>query len=310
MTKLDKKSAMETETPERKSVIYSQNFLKSPELVRTLLDKSSIGTNDIVYEIGPGKGIITEQLAQRCQKVIAIEKDPELAFQLKQQFVQNQKVEIHQRDFLDYQLSQEEYKVFSNIPFIITADIIRKLIEAKTPPKDSYLIVQEEAAEKFSGLPYANKETLFSVLIKPWFELSVVHHFRRTDFSPAPNVETVLLRLQRREEPLVETNNSQLYRDFVVYGFSQWKPTLSEALEGIFTHEQFGRLAKDLGFKKSAKPTELSFNQWLGLFKYFLVGVEKSKRQLITGSERKLRKQQENLEKIYRTRTIRDWRKK
>lgn len=292
---------------ERKSVIYSQNFLRSPELVANLLDKSSIGPNDIVYEIGPGKGIITEQLAQRSKRVIAIEKDLELAFQLKQKFAQTPKVEICQGDFLDYQLPSADYKVFSNIPFILTADIIRKLTEAKTPPKDSYLIVQKEAAEKFVGMPHTNKETQAALLIKPWFELNVVHHFRRTDFSPAPSVDTVLLRIQKREESLVERKNTQAYRDFIVFGFSQWKPTLREALEEIFTTRQFARLTKDLGFKKSATPTELSFEQWLGLFRYFLIGIPENKRQLITGSEKGLRKQQARLEKIHRTRARPGW---
>lgn len=300
---------MEREWVERKSVIYSQNFLRSPKLVASLIEKSSINPDDLVYEIGPGKGIITEQLAQRCKRVIAVEKDPELASQLGQKFAQNHKIEIHHGDFLDYQLPQERYKVFSNIPFIITADIIRKLTEAKTPPKDSYLIIQKEAAEKFMGIPYAPKENLASLLIKPWFELSVVHHFRRTDFIPEPSVDTVLLRLQRREEPLVENRNAQLYRDFIVYGFSQWKPTLGEALEAIFTHRQFARLAKDFSFKKTATSTELNFNQWLGLFKYFLIGVAESERQLVVGSERKLRKQQARLEKIHRTRIRPGWRK-
>jgi len=80
------KKFMEKEHPERKSITYSQNFLRKPELVRYLLEKSSIGPNDIVYEIGPGQGIITEQLAFRCKKVIAIEKDQELSLRLKKSF--------------------------------------------------------------------------------------------------------------------------------------------------------------------------------------------------------------------------------
>lgn len=300
---------MEKEQPERKSIIYSQNFLKSPELVANLLDESSISPSDIVYEIGPGKGVITEQLAQRCKRVIVIEKDLELYSRLREQFAQNLKIEIYEGDFLEYRLPQREYKVFSNIPFIITADIIRKLIEAKRPPKDSYLIVQKEAAEKFIGIPYTDKETQAALLIKPWFDSSIVHHFRRNDFIPAPSVDTVLLRILRREEPLVEGKNAQTYRDFIVYGFSQWKPTLREALKDIFTHKQLFRLAKDLGFKKSATPTELNFDQWLGLFKYFLVGVPENKKRVITGSEGKLRKQQARLEKIHRTRARRGWRK-
>lgn len=301
------KRMSEKECPERKSIFYSQNFLKKPELVRHLLEKSSIGPKDIVYEVGPGRGIITEQLAFRCKKVIAIEKDQDLLLKLKHRFDQNPKIEIHQGDFLEYRLPQTEYKVFSNIPFNITADIIRKLINTENSPEDTYLIVQEEAAKKFTGFPYAGKETLSALLIKPWFEPKVIHNFNREDFQPSPGVDTVLLRLQKQKEPLVDTKNNQFYKDFLAYTFSQWQPTLKEALRKIFTREQFKRLAKDLNFSQSATPTEIKFDQWFGLFKHFLVGVTNHKKQLIIGAEKNLQKQQAKLEKIHRTKTQADW---
>ncbi len=301
------KRMSEKEYPERKSILYSQNFLKKPELVQHLLEKSSIDPKDIVYEVGPGRGIITEQLAFRCKKVIAIEKDQDLFLKLKHRFGQNPKIKIHQGDFLKYKLPQTEYKVFSNIPFNITADIIKKLVNTENSPEDTYLIVQEEAAKKFTGSPYTSKETLSVLLIKPWFEPKVIHNFKRGDFQPPPGVNTVLLRLQKRKESVVDTKNSQLYKDFLAYTFSQWQPTLKEALRKIFTREQFKKLAKDLNFSQSATPTEIKFNQWLGLFKYFLVEVANHKKQLTIGAEKNLQKQQAKLEKIHRTRIQADW---
>jgi 23S rRNA (adenine-N6)-dimethyltransferase len=106
--------------PLRTSILYSQNYLKDTRLVDALIEKSSINGSDVVYEIGPGKGIITKQLARYCKKVMAVEKDPRLIELLMQKFAQKPGVTIREGDFLQYRLPCKPYKVFANIPFNIT----------------------------------------------------------------------------------------------------------------------------------------------------------------------------------------------
>ena len=249
---------------------YSQNRLRSKKLISTLLDKSSIVKGDLVYDIGAGCGIISEELAQRQARVIAIEQDNGLYNKMKQKLVANPLVTLRHGDFLTEPLPQREsYKVFANIPFTLTAEIVRKLLFSQNPPDDCYLIMQGEAARKYAGIP---KETLFSLLLKPWFEFRIRHSFRETDFSPAPAVDIVLLQIEHREQALITAEHISLYRDFLVYGFSQGKPTLKSALKEIFTYPQFARLSKDLGFRPESGPTDLSFRQWLGLFNFFQEG--------------------------------------
>ncbi len=84
---------------QQRSVLYAQNFLKSRHLVDQLLDRCNIGLNDIVYEIGPGKGIITERLARHCRQVIAIEKDPQLVAALRSKFAGIGNIRLHEGDF-------------------------------------------------------------------------------------------------------------------------------------------------------------------------------------------------------------------
>jgi len=279
---------------------YSQNFLKSPALVERLVNLSSISEKDVVYEIGSGKGIITQVLAKRGIRVIGIEKDKKLCEALKEKFSGNSKIEIRCGDFLKTRLPEQgKYKVFSNIPFNLTAEIIGKLTSALNPPEDCYLVVQKEAAEKFTGFP---KETQYALLLKPWFELRVIYYFQRTDFSPIPKVNVVLLRIKKRQEPLVKEKEASLYRDFIVYGFNQWKPNLKKSFKKVFTYPQWKRLARDLKFTLKARPTELDFNQWLGLFNYFLIGVPENKKQLVFGAEKRLKRQQSRLQKVHRTR--------
>ena len=197
---------------ERRSIAYAQNFLRSRQLVDRLLDRSSIVPDDLVYEIGPGRGRITERLARRCRQVVAIEKDPRLAVLLRHRLAGTPNVVVREADFLRYDLPRGPYKVFASIPFNVTTEIVTKLTAASRPPDDAYLIVQREAAARIAGSP---RELLYGLLLKPWFEPSVVHRFRRTDFAPVPRVEAVLLRLRKRGPPLVGPRESQLYRDFV-----------------------------------------------------------------------------------------------
>lgn len=289
----------------KKGVQYSQNFLVDKNLIADLVGKTSITQNDIVLDIGAGEGIITGVLSERCGRVIAIEIDPDLFDKLGRRFTQIPSVELNHDNFLTYSLPTTNYKVFSNIPFNISADVIKKLTTAHNPPKDTYLIMQKEAAKKFSGQPLGN-ETQASLAIKPWFEPSVVYQFRREDFRPIPQVDIVLWRLLLRDKPFIDDAN--IYIDFISFAFSQWRPSLEEGLKAIFTRDQFTRLANDLGFPLQSTPTRLSFDQWLGLYRYFLIGVNNHKKQVIVGAASKLLSQQEGLQKIHRTRVAKNWR--
>ena len=288
----------------RPSIFYAQHFLKDPRLVTSLLDRCTIGYDDVVYEIGPGKGTITEQLAQRCKQVIAIEKDPRLSALLLQKFVSMPNVTIHEGDFLHYRLPRKPYKVFANIPFNITTAIVTRLTAEEYPPEDAYLAIQKEAAGMFVGRPH---ECLRSLLLKPWFEVEIVHRFRRKDFVPEPRVDVVMLRLRKRGPPLVNPADKQCFRDFVVYGFTTWRPRLSSILKGIFTWQQLKHMRRELDFDLDATPTSLSFKQWLNVFEYYKNVGNEQVIDRIVGSEKRLLQEQKRLQKVHRTRKY--WRK-
>ena len=185
---------------------YSQNFLRDPRLIDGLLERSSIGCHDLVYEIGPGTGIITERLVLRCRRVVAIERDDDLAARLRLRLRDCPRATIHSADFLRFPLPVGPYKVFASIPFNLTAAIITRLTESRAP-LDSYLVVQREAAWRFLGSPRA---TLPSALLHPWFDATICHQFKRRDFRPAPQVESVLLRLRKRGPPLLSRADGQI----------------------------------------------------------------------------------------------------
>lgn len=265
-------------TKSHQRIALAQNFLRSSKLARTLLDASSVESGDVVYEIGPGRGAITTELAQIVQRLVAIEKDPTLAQELCTRFWHNSNVEIIAGDFLRYSISDREYKIFANIPYNSTADIVRKILYTAPVPREAYLIMQKEAAQKFSGIP---NETQFSILAKPFFEFHIIRELRRTDFEPVPHVESVLLRIKQRPSRLIHKEDTLLYRDFIRYGFGRWKHSLKLIFKPIFTYPQWKHLSKDLCFPLNATPSMLTFEQWLGLFETFKQRVPGSKQALI-----------------------------
>lgn len=285
------------------TALLSQNFLTDSRLVASLLDRFALGGESLVYEIGPGKGIITRQLALRYGHVVAIEKDEGLAARLIETFRDWPNVTIHVGDFLRYPLPHSPYTVFANIPFSITAAIVTRLTTAETPPDVAHLVMQREAAAMFMGKPH---ESLRTILLKPWFETEIVHRFQRSDFAPAPRVDVVMLRLRKRGPPLVSNADRQFFRDFVVYVFTHWQPNGLNPLISLFPARQRARAERMLGFDLSARPTSLTFGQWLRLFEHLKATGNCDVRSRLAGCERRLLHQQERLAKQHRTRRSRD----
>lgn len=264
-----------------RSVLYSQNFLTSRKLVARLLDRSSIGPGDLVLEIGPGRGIITRELARRCRELRAIEKDSDLARTLQQRFADCAHVTIREADFLTTPLPREGYKVFASIPFNCTAAILQRLTIPAQAPDDAYLVVQREAGDRCTGAP---AEQLYSVLLKPWFEPSILYRFRGSDFVPAPSVEAVMLRLHKRGPPLVAAGDTPAYRDFVTHGFTAWQPSLLAAFSGIFSRSHFLQTARALRIDANLRPSRVRFEQWLALFERLRAGGDRQAFRRLRGA--------------------------
>jgi 23S rRNA (adenine-N6)-dimethyltransferase len=232
------------ETQQRKQISLAQNFLRSPKLVRRLVRMSKIGLSDTVYEIGPGNGIITAALASVAGQVIAIEKDPELVRRLRERFRPVENVQIVEKDFLNYSFR------------------IRPAIGVPSLPVGRQTRVSEY--KLFASIPYNSTAQIVRKILH-----EILLQLKRTDFWPVPNVDSVLLSIKRRARPLVEGQDVALYREFVQYGFGRWKPNLKLAFKNVFTYKQWKRLARDLNFPLNATPTELSVEQWLGLYHGF-----------------------------------------
>jgi 23S rRNA (adenine-N6)-dimethyltransferase len=247
----------------------SQHFIRDPATARLIVDRLRISRSIPVLEPGSGRGIITDALADRGYHVIAVEKDIALHRALRSRMLGRTNIECHHADVLAFPFPREPYAVVSNVPFGITAALIRRLLDAPNPPEQALLVVQHEAAERFTGRP---AETRVSLLHKPWFDLQVTHCFDRDDFTPPPSVECVLLEITRRERPLIPTALAPSYRRFILDAFGARRQEARDALRLLFTERQLVRFARDYNFARHARPSEIPFEAWLAMFRFHTHG--------------------------------------
>ncbi len=256
----------------------SQHFLCNRRLVDRLVRASSLSQHDTVLEIGPGRGALTAALLRAAARVIAVEIDPRLCRHLHAHFGPDPRFTLVQGDCLTRPLPPAPFKVFANLPYRHTSAILHKLLEAPQPPDDCYLIVQREAAQKWC--PRATSNSLVALLHYPWWEAAVLHNFQRSDFDPPPSVDSVLLRCQRRAQPLLAPPWRAPFQDFVAHRF-----------------------------ERDRRASDISPEQWLQAFRRQVQNVHPAQRRAFTGAYRRLLAQQQRLPKIHRTRTDPHWKR-
>ena len=231
---------------------YSQYFLRSPQLIKELVGHTTIKKSDTVYDIGAGSGIISSVLAERAGKVVAIEVEPRMAEKLRDNMRGLGNVTIVEKDFIAMDLPTTPYKIFANIPFHLSSPIVRKITEADNPPQATYLIVQKQFGYKL--VPSPDRFTAqIAILIAPLFEARIRRRLQKSDYTPSPNVDTVLLELLRRPTPLIPLELMSAYREFVTGCFSTPK---------LFAKAPQRAINLAIGIKAS----EMFIDQWIMLF--------------------------------------------
>jgi 23S rRNA (adenine-N6)-dimethyltransferase len=244
---------------------WGQHFLGSGALAERLVAHGPFSHGTLVVEVGPGTGRLTHALARRGCRVLAVEVDPRLARDLEAAFVDDERVQVVEADFLAFDLPREPFVLAGNIPFALTAEIVRKATRGPALPEDVYFVMQAEAAERFAGTPWA-PESLPSLRLKPWWHVEIGMRLPAHDFEPPPSVDAAVLWLSRRARPLVSDPDRDAYLRFVERSFGRGRH-LRQALRTEFSRTQLTRLARDLRLDLDAPPSEVDFARWLALFR-------------------------------------------
>lgn len=259
--------------------VHAQNFFRNRAAVRDLVAAANLLPGERVYDLGAGTGAIADEIARLGAHAIAVERDANLARKLRLRFA-GRSVEVVEGDIAGTGFVAP-YKVIANIPFNGTAAILKRLLFDVPHPDEALLVLQREAAEKYTGNP---RGTLVSLMAMPWFEISIPRAFERKDFVPAPRVDVVLLHVRHRARPLLETLERRAWETFLRYAFTRGRAQAWPALRNLFSRLQWTLLARDLGFAAGADLAELTPQQWLGLYRFLRTRVPEYKRERALGA--------------------------
>ena len=170
-----------------------QNFLKSQPALNKMCEEGEVNEKDIILEIGPGKGALTEKLLEKSLQVIAIEKDYDLIAILEEKFqeeIKNKKLILLNEDILDFDpisyFKNKNYKIIANIPYNITGAIFKKFLSSIKQPEKMVLLVQKEVAERIVARD--GKESILSLSVKAYGVARYVMKVSKRFFSPSPKV--------------------------------------------------------------------------------------------------------------------------
>ncbi len=232
---------------------YSQNFLRSPKLVESLVARSTLKKDDVVYDIGAGSGVITSVLAPRVRQVVAIEYDPRVAKTLSHNMSAFPNVTVKIGDVMQMNLPTTPYKIFANIPFHLSSPIVQRFINSPTAPEAAYLIVQRQFGRKLIATDTSHFTGQLGMLLGAEYSVKIIKNLRKTDFWPHPAVDTVMVELIKRKQPLVPKNRLSAYSQFTIQCFSDPKKLAKMPLTVI-------------GAEPGLSPSRLSLDRWVNLF--------------------------------------------
>ncbi|HEY4520257.1 MAG TPA: 16S rRNA (adenine(1518)-N(6)/adenine(1519)-N(6))-dimethyltransferase RsmA [Candidatus Paceibacterota bacterium] len=242
-----------------------QHFLINVGILQKTLDAASISSEDTIIEVGPGKGILTEALAKKAKKVIAIEKDVRLIPILKDKFKGWDNVRIIQGDVLKINISElifGEYKVVANLPYYITSHFLEVMFTRWPKPSSAVLMVQREVGQRIMAKP--PHMNLLALSVQAYGHPSIIQKVSRGSFYPAPDVDSVILKIVLDEK----NKNPEEILSFAGLWFKSKRKQLLGLLISSFkqyTREELGNILEGLGIQANARPENLSFDQWAQL---------------------------------------------
>jgi 23S rRNA (adenine-N6)-dimethyltransferase len=234
---------------------HGRHFLRSRRLADALVADAGIGAGDVVLDLGAGAGALTHALARRAARVWAVELDAELADELRRRFA-GTNVRVVHADTTRLRWPDEPFKVVANLPFDSAAAILRALLDDPAVPLVAAdLVVQWELAVKRAAVW---PSTFAGAYWGAWYRFALVRRLAPCVFAPPPSVDAGVLRIERREDPLVAPREHAAYRAFVKRGFANGRPPVPPLL--------FKRLGRELGFAPGAHARDLDPSQWAVLF--------------------------------------------
>jgi len=253
-----------------------QNFLIDGNIVRKIVEKANIGPEDYVLEIGPGIGTLTEELALKAKKVVAIELDKDLLPILDETLSQYENVEIIHGDVLkvdlkkimEEKLDNKRVKLVANLPYYVTTPIITKLLESDLNLDSIIVMVQKEVAERMGAKAGGKEYGSLSVFVSFFSQAEIIINVPKTVFMPQPKVDSAVIKLDIKKE-LPDIDRDKFFK-VVKAAFSKRRKTLLNALSSYgfnIDKETIKETLEKLNIKPEIRAENLSVEDFIKISK-------------------------------------------
>ena len=251
-----------------------QHFLVDVDVLQSILEASDLSAQDIVVEVGPGLGVLTKEIAQRVQKVVAVEADGKLASALREILPPFSNASVVHADILQTDpaiLLRREgsqppaYKVIADLPYYITSAVLRHFLESSAKPCCMVVMVQKEVGEAIVAEP--GSMSLLAVSVQLYGKPVIIEHVSSKSFYPSPKVDSVILRIDLYEHQAVEVPSVEGFFEVVKAGFSAPRKQLRNALaQGLrLAPSDAAVLLDEVGIDSRRRAESLSLSEWAEL---------------------------------------------
>ena len=261
---------------------FGQNFLIDTHVLDKIIHAANITKDDMVIEIGPGIGTMTQYLAEAAGKVIAVEIDKNLIPILEETLGDYDNVRVINEDVLKVDLKKiadeenggKPVKVVANLPYYITTPIIMGLFENEVPLESITVMVQKEVADRMQTGPGSKDYGALSLAVQYYAEPYIVANVPPNCFMPRPNVGSAVIRLTRHAVPPVEVNDEKLMFEIIRASFNQRRKTLANGLNNAanlhFSKEKITEAIEKLGKGASVRGEALTLEEFAKLTNLFV----------------------------------------
>jgi 16S rRNA (adenine1518-N6/adenine1519-N6)-dimethyltransferase len=245
-----------------------QYWLYDRASLQAMCVAADVKADDVVLEIGPGLGTLTELLAKQAKQVIAVEFDEKLAAGLPRK-VPADNLTVIQQDILSFDFTglPAGYKIVANIPYYLTSHLIRVISETPNPPQAAVLLVQKEVAQRVAAKP--GDMSLLSVTAQFYWQVSVALEVPARLFTPLPKVDSQILVLERHISPQFTDVDAKDFFRMVKAGFSQRRKTLLNSLSGGLnrSRDEIQAICSAASLDPKRRAQTLSLDDWHALYR-------------------------------------------
>lgn len=237
---------------------FGQHFLTDPGVIHAIVNEISPAKDDVVVEIGPGRGAITEPLARLAGHFHAVELDRDLAATLRERFAADAGVTIHEADALkfDFGTLGRELRIVGNLPYNISTPLLFHLLVARDHIRDMHFMLQKEVVDRMAAGPGSKAYGRLSIMLGYRFAVDALFEVDRDAFDPPPDVTSAIVRLTPLPPGCYDVVDDTRMSAIVATAFSQRRKTIRNALQTVANHKQLEAAGIDPGLRAEAIPIE------------------------------------------------------